>query len=78
VQTWLAAAEISAGPVFRAVALGSRVSGVALADDSAARIVKRYAAAVGLDPAIYSGHSLRAGFLTSAAEAGASLGGNPC
>jgi hypothetical protein len=34
--------------------------------------VKRYAAAVGLDPAIYSGHSLRAGLLTSAAEAGAS------
>jgi hypothetical protein len=47
VQTWLAAAEISAGPVFRAVALGGRLSDVALADDSAARIVKRYAAAVG-------------------------------
>ena len=56
VQTWLAAAEISAGPVFRAVALGGRVSDVAITDDSAARIVKRYAAAVGLDPAIYSGH----------------------
>lgn len=73
VQTWLAAATISAGPVFRAVALGGRVSDVALADDSAARIVKRYAAAVGLDPALYSGHSLRAGFLTSAAESGASV-----
>ena len=73
VQTWLAAGEISAGPVFRAVAPGGRVSNVAMTDDSAARIVKRYAAAVGLDPAIYSGHSLRAGFLTSAAEAGASV-----
>jgi hypothetical protein len=73
VQTWLAAAEISAGPVFRAVALGGRVSDVALADDGAARIVKRYAAAVGLDPAVYSGHSLRAGFLTGAAESGASV-----
>jgi integrase len=60
VQTWLATAEISAGPVFRAVALGGRVSDMALADDSAARIVKRYAARVGLDPAVYSGHSLRA------------------
>jgi hypothetical protein len=49
------------------------VSDVALADDGAARIVKRYAAAVGLDPAVYSGHSLRAGFLTSAAESGASV-----
>ena len=38
VQTWLAAAEISAGPVFRAVALGGRVSDAALADDSASRI----------------------------------------
>ena len=61
VQTWLAAAEISAGPVFRAVALGGRVSDVALADDSAARIIKRYARRVGLDPAAYSGHSLRSG-----------------
>ena len=39
----------------------------------ASRIVKRYAAAVGLDPAEFSGHSLRSGFLTSAAEAGASV-----
>ncbi len=31
------------------------------------RIVKRYAEAVGLDPSKYSGHSLRAGFVTSAA-----------
>jgi site-specific recombinase XerD len=73
VQTWLAAAEISAGPVFRAVALGGKVSEVALADDSAARIVKRYVHRVGLDAAAYSGHSLRSGFLTSAAEAGASI-----
>ena len=72
-QTWLAAAEISAGPVFRAVALGGSVSRVALADDSAARIVKRYARRVGLDPASYAGHSLRSGFLTSAAESGASI-----
>jgi hypothetical protein len=34
-------------------------------------MVKRYAAAIGLDPAVYWGHPLRAGFLTSAAEAGA-------
>jgi site-specific recombinase XerD len=73
VQTWLAAAEISNGPVFRAVGRGGRVSCAALADDSAARIVKRYARRVGLDPAAYAGHSLRSGFLTSAAESGASI-----
>jgi integrase len=68
VQTWLATAEISSGPVFRAVALGGRVSDTALADDSASRIVKRYASRVGLEVAAFSGHSLRSGFLTSAAE----------
>jgi site-specific recombinase XerD len=73
VQTWLAAAEISSGPVFRAVTKGGRVSDEAVADDSAARIVKRYARRVGLDPASYAGHSLRSGFLTSAAESGASI-----
>ena len=73
VQAWLAAAGISSGPVFRAVAQGGKVSDDALADDSAARIVKRYARRVGLDPATYAGHSLRSGFLTSAAESGASV-----
>ena len=38
-----------------------------------AEIVKRYAAAAGLDPAIFSGHSLRAGFVTSALEHGADV-----
>jgi site-specific recombinase XerD len=73
VQTWLAAAEISSGPVFRAVALGGRVSSEVLRPDGAARIIKRYARRVGLDPAAYSGHSLRSGFLTSAAESGAGI-----
>ena len=41
-------------------------------ENSAARIVKRYARRVALDPASYAGHSLRSGFLTSAAESGAS------
>jgi hypothetical protein len=35
--------------------------------------VKRYAKRVGLDPAVYAGHSLRSGFLTSAAEASVSV-----
>jgi site-specific recombinase XerD len=73
VQTWLAAAEISSGPVFRAVALGGKVSDQPLADDSASRIVKRYARRVGLEVATFSGHSLRSGFLTSAAESGANV-----
>jgi integrase len=73
VQTWLAAAEISTGPVFRSVARGGRVGTKALSPYAASLVIKQRIAAVGLDPATYSGHSLRGGFLTSAAEAGASL-----
>jgi len=74
VQTWLAAAAITDGPGFRSVGRGGRVACDALEADSAARIVKRYAnRRVGLDPASYAAHSLRSGFLTSAAEAGASV-----
>jgi integrase len=73
VQTWLAAAEISAGPVFRPVLKGGRLQAEPLSAHAAARIVKRYAKRVGLDPATYAGHSPRSGFLTSAAEAGASV-----
>jgi integrase len=43
VQIWTEAAGITSGPVFRAVTGGGRVSCEALADDSAARIVKREA-----------------------------------
>jgi site-specific recombinase XerD len=73
VQTWLVAAEISVGPVFRSVARGDRVGTEALSPYAASLVIKQRIAAVGLDPAAYSGHSLRSGFLTSAAEAGASL-----
>jgi hypothetical protein len=49
------------------------MSTVPLVDDSAARIVKRYASGSASVPTGYSGHSLRSGFLTSAVESGASI-----
>lgn len=73
VQTWLAAAEISTGPVFRSVNRGGRVGTAALSPYAASLVIKQRIAAVGLDPATYSGHSLRSGFLTSAAESGANV-----
>ena len=73
VQMWLAAAEISRGSVFRSVARGGRVGTEALSPYAASLVIKQRIAAIGLDSATYSGHSLRSGFLTSAAEAGASL-----
>jgi site-specific recombinase XerD len=54
------------------MAPGGRI-GDALTPESAARIVKGYSQRVGLDPASFAGHSLRLGFCTSAAEAGASV-----
>jgi site-specific recombinase XerD len=72
-QAWLAAAAITEGPLFRPVAKGGRVETARLSDRSVAEIVKRHARMIGLDPAAYAGHSLRAGFLTSAAARGASI-----
>ena len=43
-----------------------------MTDRAVANIIKDRAKAAGLDPALFSGHSLRSGFLTSAAGAGAS------
>ena len=71
VQDWLRHVAITAGPVFRGVDRHGNVSGQALEGGSVARAVKRAASRAGLDPTAYSGHSLRAGFATQAARAGA-------
>jgi integrase len=73
VQAWLEAAGIASGPVFRSVAKGNRVGNARISDPAVANIVKDGAGRVGLDAAQFSGHSLRSGFLTSAARRGASI-----
>jgi len=72
VQAWLETARITQGAVFRSLDKFQRVQPRRLSDKAVARIVKRRAAAVGLDPERYAGHSLRAGLATSAAAGGAS------
>jgi len=52
------------GPVFRAVNRWGNVGNGGLDGGAVSRIVKQYVAAIGLDPADYSGHSLRAGFVS--------------
>jgi integrase len=59
--------------LFCAVTKAGRPSGTALSDKAVARLVKQAAAAAGLDPARFSGHSLRAGLATAAGEVGAGL-----
>jgi site-specific recombinase XerD len=72
-RDWLAAANITEGPIFRPIGKGGRVKDTRLTAQSVALIVKAHAAQLGFDPAAFAGHSLRAGFLTSAAAKGASI-----
>jgi integrase len=65
-RSWLEAAAISEGPLFREVTRHGRVESAALTGRSLSRIVKKAAAAAGLEPEAFSGHSLRAGFVTQA------------
>jgi integrase len=67
---WLEVSGISEGPVFRPLTRRGHVLPGQLSGDSIASIVKHRVRAIGLDPTRYSGHSLRAGFVTSAASAG--------
>ena len=66
---WLETAGIIEGSVFRSVSRHGQVNG-SLSTRAVANVVKTHARAAGLDPAAFSGHSLRAGFVTSAAERG--------
>ena len=72
-REWLDAAGIEDGPIFRPIDRGGIVRPSRLTDRSVANIVKAYAERAGFDASAFSGHSLRAGFLTSAAGKGASI-----
>jgi integrase len=71
-RAWLDAAGITSGSVFRSVSRWGRV-GEALDGRHVAEVVKRAARRVGLDPRELGGHSLRAGFATTAASVGANM-----
>ena len=66
-RDWLTHIEGCPGPLFRAVDRHGRVKFGRLSDKAIALVIKRSADAAGLDPSIYSGHSLRAGLATQAA-----------
>jgi site-specific recombinase XerD len=73
VKDWLQAANIDSGPIFRPVLKGNRLIAQRLTAQTVALIVKERAEAAGLDPRLFAGHSLRAGFVTSALTAGADI-----
>jgi integrase len=71
-RAWRDAAGIATGAMFRSIRKGGKV-GDRLSAQSVADIVKAHAQGVGLDPTLFAGHSLRAGFLPSTAKRGASI-----
>ena len=72
-RAWIRAAAITEGPLFRPVTSTGKVSARRLSARAVAELVKTYARRAGLKAADFSGHSLRSGFLTSAAAHGASI-----
>jgi len=72
IETWLTTAEIEKGAVFRVLDRHSRIHAKRLSGEAVSIILKTRLQQAGIDPEQYSGHSLRAGFATSAAMAGAS------
>lgn len=69
-EHWLARSEIAEGALFRPIDRHGRIGLKPLSGEAVGLIVKERVQAVGIDPSDYSGHSLRAGLATSAAQAG--------
>ena len=70
-KNWLNISKIKKGPIFVRFSKGVNLTNIRLTDQSVALIIKEYLTKAGVDNKNYSGHSLRSGFATSAAEAGA-------
>ena len=70
-KRWINMSKIKQGPIFVKFVKGSKLTTQRLTDQSVALIIKDYLLKAGIDNKNYSGHSLRSGFATSAAEAGA-------
>ncbi len=71
-DAWLAQGAITGGAVFRRLK-GGLATPHPMSDRAVARVVQARAAAAGYDPERFGGHSLRAGFITAGARAGASV-----
>ena len=71
ISKWIEVSKISSGALFRRFTKGSKLSDYRLTDQTVALLIKEYLKLAGIESKNYSGHSLRSGFATSAAEAGA-------
>ena len=71
ISKWIEISKINSGALFRRFNKGSKLSKNRLTDQSVALLIKDYLKIAGIESRNYSGHSLRSGFATSAAESGA-------
>ena len=70
-KKWLEISEIKSGPIFRRFFKGLNLGKNRLTDQSVALFLKKYLSNAGIENQDYSGHSIRSGFATVSAEAGA-------
>ncbi|WP_369817973.1 site-specific integrase [Novosphingobium sp. KN65.2] len=70
---WLAVRGKTAGPLFYQIDPQGRLINKPMSDRSIARLIQKYAGRAGLNAEKVAGHSLRAGFLTEASRAGATI-----
>jgi len=69
-KTWIQKRGNWAGPLFCRVQTGDVITHTGLTGNAIAKIIKAAAARAGLEPSVYAGHSLRAGFVTAAVDLG--------
>jgi integrase len=67
-ERWLEISGIKTGPIFCPVDKHGHIASSRLTGDAVSVILKERVAGAGFDPTGYSGHSLRAGFATSASQ----------
>lgn len=71
-EQWKAASGATEGAIFKPVDRHDRIAAKRLSGEAVCLVVRQAIQSAGIDPAGYSGHSLRAGLATSAAQAGVS------
>ena len=70
IRKWIEISKINSGALFRRFIKGSKLSDNRLTDQTVALLIKNYLKLAGIESRNYSGHSLRSGFATSAADSG--------
>jgi site-specific recombinase XerD len=71
IRAWYAISGIHSGALFRPIDRHGRVGATRLSARAVALVIKRGAQRAHVDPTLYAGHSLRAGFVTAAVAGGA-------